>query len=725
MKNSRPRHFFLIFLTLIALSTASARKITFPVNGLLVAAKEPVPLEAEWDESWFTESSPTKYNHGIARIAALLSEISYIQAEKHPDSNELLQSYRLMGFKDENISWNYMLDYTAPISGNNQAAYSFASKDIQTPQGSKKLVLVVLRGTPLSANEWISNINVSDNTHKDVLLHEGFFRTCENIQKELLYYLLKKKIDPKNACFLITGHSRGGALANILGAKLDDEGVITGERLFVYTFAAPNVSQEEKTSNPKYNFIWNIINAEDIVPSVPPNRNNWKWKKYGQTKVIVNYWNSNPEKYLDDYLPRMNQYFKQMLLRNYAPFKNGPFVQIQISRLLTKLYRTVENYYDDFFSLRALAESLFWKIFPESDDDDELEAQEPEAKSKEKLPFLVRIVQKNVNSNIEGGFEYAIKALADMHGCETYLSWLLALGEDEAYSSLGSTQLSIDGSYDCAVYDDNGKLLAKITDGIIELYSLKVPVAGMPFPEKNVLGFPGNQNLTMMVYKDSLAPTLVTYQIESYDAQGQLLDISEKRHIFPRSTRAIKFQVGKETLENSRIETEKLSKEETSEKRKAFGLRHNLKFKFQPEFSYSNEKILSLGFRAGNQEIFGLLQADFYTRELSDAFSMTLGLGHQTNIYGRFYFDTEALAHLVWTEYDKEKSFNFVPAARLSLAFKPRHRLQFFAGFLFDAHIEGFNDDAVIHSERKNHFSSIKFSDSFHLLPSIQFGIRF
>ena len=125
-------------------------------------------------------------------------------------------------------------------------------------------------------------------------------------------------------------------MANILGAKLDDEGVITGERLFVYTFAAPNVSQEEKTSNPKYNFIWNIINAEDIVPSVPPNRNNWKWKKYGQTKVIVNYWNSNPEKYLDDYLPRMNQYFKQMLLRNYAPFKNGPFVQIQISRLLNR-----------------------------------------------------------------------------------------------------------------------------------------------------------------------------------------------------------------------------------------------------------------------------------------------------------------------------------------------------------------------------------------------------
>ncbi len=719
MKKSVFRPFFMIFLALFAISSASARKITFPVHGLLVATKEPVPIEVDWDEKWFAETPTTQYHHGIARIAALLSEISYIPAEKNPESNELLQTYRLLGFKDSDISWNYILDYTAPIEGNNQAAYSFAHKDIQTPNGTKKLIFVVLRGTPLSANEWISNINVSDTTHKDVLIHEGFYRTCETIQHALLYYLLKYKISPENAYFMITGHSRGGALANLLAAKLDDEGVITGDKLFVYTFASPNVSQEEKTTSPKYNFIWNILNAEDFVPSVPPNRNNWKWKKYGRSKVLVNYWNTNPEQYLNDYIPRMNEYYTRMLLREYAPFKNGPFVHIQIARVLTKLYKTIGNYYEDFFSLRAMAESIFWRIFPENNEDI------AEFKDSEKQPFLVRMIQKNVNANIEGGFEYAVKALADMHGCETYLSWLLALDENEAFSTLGSTQLSIDGSYDCAIYDDDGNLLGRIKDGVIELYSLKVPVAGMPYPGKNVIGFPGNQNLNVVVYKDSLAPTVLSYQIETYNAQGNLLEITEKKHLFPHGSRALSFKAGTETLETKALTTSKLSKAETQDLRKKYGLRHNLSFKFQPEFSISTDKILNLGFRAGNKEIYGTLLADIYTRELADAFALSLGLGHQTTISGHFYFDTDLFSHFVWVQSDGEKKFNFVPAARLSLTVKPRRSVQFFAGFLFDAHIDEFNDEAFNSSIRKKPLSSISLSDNLELVPSIQFGIRF
>ena len=109
----------------------------------MVAGKESVPVEADWDEKWFFETKTTEYHHGIARIAALLSEISYIPAEKNTESNELIQTYRLMGFKDPDIFWNYTLDYTSPTEGNNQAAYSFASKDVQTPGGTKKLVFIM------------------------------------------------------------------------------------------------------------------------------------------------------------------------------------------------------------------------------------------------------------------------------------------------------------------------------------------------------------------------------------------------------------------------------------------------------------------------------------------------------------------------------------------------------------------------------------------------------
>ena len=174
--------FFLsaVILTFSESSPLFARKVTLPVHGLMVASPTPVPIEVEWDENWFLQSKTSEYNHKIARIAVLLSEISYVLVEKNPESNEMLRTYRELGFKDSDIEWNYILDYTAKDSGNNQVAFSFAKKIIQSNEGSKTLILAALRGTPLSANEWISNINISDSTHKNVAIHEGFEKTATN-----------------------------------------------------------------------------------------------------------------------------------------------------------------------------------------------------------------------------------------------------------------------------------------------------------------------------------------------------------------------------------------------------------------------------------------------------------------------------------------------------------------------------------------------------------------
>ena len=184
---------FLVFP--LPFSALHARTLTFPVHGLEVATEEPVPLAVDWNEDWFVTTDPEQYHHGIARIAAMLSEISYVPVEKNPDSNPLIQTYRLLGFMDSSIEWNYILDYTTPLTGNNQAAYSFAFKEISTPKGPKNLVFIVLRGTPLNANEWISNINVSDTTKKNILIHEGFSKTCTNIRMSLYDFLKNKKIN--------------------------------------------------------------------------------------------------------------------------------------------------------------------------------------------------------------------------------------------------------------------------------------------------------------------------------------------------------------------------------------------------------------------------------------------------------------------------------------------------------------------------------------------------
>ena len=744
MKAFFRNHFLSLAFLFIIPHAAFTGTVTFPVNGLEVKAPEAIPISVEWNENWFYETKTNEYHHGIARIAALLSEISYVQVEKHPDTNEMINSYRALGVKDSDIEWNYTLDYTTPIMGNNQAAYSFAYKTTQTPEGIKKIVFVVLRGTPLSANEWLSNINVSDSTHKNLPVHEGFFNTVSGIHKSLIYFLLKNKISPEEAYFLITGHSRGAALANLLGASLENEGIITGERLFVYTFAAPNVTQEDSASDPRYNFIWNIINAEDIVPSVPPNRNRWKWKKYGQTKVLVNYWNTEPEKYLKTYLPRMNEYYSKFLLRDYAPFKNGPFLQIQVARILTSVYKNVESYYGRFFGLRSLAEKIFWKIFPTNSDSSENTSiisggqsdktspasheQNPD-KSKEteiQLPLFLRLIQKNVNENTDGGFEYVMHSFIDMHACETYLAWLLALDETESYSTLGSVEITIDQSYDCAVYDDDGNLLARVIDGSYQLYSLKIPFAGIPLPNKNVFGFPGNRNLNIVIYKDSLAPTILTYRLEHYDASGKLLELSEKQHFYPRIGRALAFKAGECTLNTKALNYTKLSKEETKQLNDTYNLDQTLKFKFQPEFSFSTDKIINLGFRTGSQSIFFTMLTDLFVSDSTHAFGLTAGLGHQQSLYGRIYLDIELLNHIIWTPEDQGEHFvDYVPGGRISISYKPRQRLQFFIAGLFDAHIEGLNDHAFLPIARKKNLSTITISDSLEFVPSLQFGIRF
>ena len=719
-----------IFLFLFFFSFTSlfyAKSIPVRVNGLEVKSESYVPMEVEWDEKWFSQCPTSVYHHGIARIAALFSTISYVDVEKAPKDNELYFAYKALGFKEADIEDNYILDYAAPVTGNNQAAYSIASRDIQTAAGTKKLVFIVLRGTPLSANEWISNVDVSDSTHKNTMIHEGFYQTMIKIHTSLIYYLLKKQINPDDAYFLITGHSRGAALANLLGATLEKEGIITGERLFVYTFAAPNVTQMPDYNSSEYDFIWNIVSAEDIVPSVPPNRNNWKWKKYGHIKVLSNYWNVDSKLYSDTYLPKVNQYFSQLLLREYAPFKNGPFIHVQVARVITTFYKTVESYYDGLLSLRNLAEKIFWKIFPDDVSEEALTATDKDSSQKEKKSALVSLLQQKANSNVgEGSFDYVKNAFVDMHACETYFSFLMALDENDCYSDLGSSQIVFDGSCNCAVYDDDGKLLAKVMDGSLNLYSLKIPVAGMPLLGSYVLGFPGNQNVNVIVYKDSIFPTIVSYKIEHYDAAGIFTGEEEKSHFYPQLNSIITFKAGQTTLNSSTINYQKSNYKSKKEIVNQYGLKQNIKFKIMPEFSISTEGIFSLGFRSGNQTLFATLLVDFATKTTNRSYGYSFGLGHQHSLFGKVFLDSEIFNRLIWTPVDVDGYLaNVVPMSRISLSYKPRHSLHFFIASAFELHVEKFNDGAFDPLIRRNNMGEITINDRVNLNPSLQFGVRF
>lgn len=720
------RFFFTIIFSLFSFSLFS-ETLSFPVKGLVTVSTLPVFISAEWKDEWISEKSSFNYNHNLARVASVLASVSYTDIQDSPESNLMEECYKILGADKSSFDFHYDVDYSAPHFGDNQAAFSFASKKIKSKSGNKTLVFVVIRGTPLNANEWISNLAINDETKQNTIIHEGFYKTMTQVRLALEKYLQKQKIAAEEACFLITGHSRGAAVANLLGSYFAFEGKFDTSKIFIYTFASPNVSQALDTQDEKYGFIWNILNGEDIVPTVPPDRNEWKFKKYGKKKIIINRWSADKQKYDEEFYPKMNAIFSQFMLRDYCPFKNGIFVQSQISRVLTSFYPDVNSYYDGKFKFRNTAEKILRKVFPPSDEEQNNEIQ------KQKNTLFKNLMSR-INEQTEGGVDYVKNAFVDMHASETYLSWLFALDEDEIFSDKGSVQLVLGGYYECAVFDFDGNLLARIIDGVPQYENIKVPIAAMPLPsKKTALGFPLNEEFDVVIYKPSLIPTKIRTEIEIYDAEGHLLKKTEKHNLYPHAGIGLTFMAGKILLEDEKVTEKKISGQILKNEIKTGKLQQEDEFHFKPEFSVDIDKNLSGGFNFGTKQIYGLALFSGKLGHSGDFLSFSSGIGHQNYIYENILFNSEFLGRCIWIFDDESlnnkdgtdsERFSFVPAARFSVSFQPVHRVELFVAGVFNFEIDNLNESYFNSKIQSNKIGKINLSDSVKIVPSISFGVK-
>jgi hypothetical protein len=149
---------------------------------------------------------------------------------------------------------------------------------------SKTVILAVIRGTDSSFEEWASNLDVGNPAdfakHRDwqnINNHKGFDITANRLHGFLADYI--ERYAKGDFALWITGHSRGGAIANILGARFEDEGTET----YTYTFAAPNTTTARAEPN-KYGTVFNIVNSDDFIPFLP--LEDWRFTKYGRTASV-------------------------------------------------------------------------------------------------------------------------------------------------------------------------------------------------------------------------------------------------------------------------------------------------------------------------------------------------------------------------------------------------------------------------------------------------------
>lgn len=107
----------------------------------------------------------------------------------------------------------------------------------------------------------------------------GFDITVNRLNLKLKEYMDANGLNSSNSILWFTGHSRGGALANILAAKR----VNSGYEVFAYTFASPATTTiANATTATKYKCIFNIINEDDLVPQLPMSA--WLFRRYGEDK---------------------------------------------------------------------------------------------------------------------------------------------------------------------------------------------------------------------------------------------------------------------------------------------------------------------------------------------------------------------------------------------------------------------------------------------------------
>ncbi|MDR2970377.1 MAG: C39 family peptidase [Bacteroidales bacterium] len=206
--------------------------------------------------------NPNSYNWRFAYWCGKVAEASY------DNGNNVVMA--TMGF--ENITWGI----------GNTVEYDIGEKWID----GKKYIMISIKGTN-PANVWnlITDISVwpkNWNTGKatnplnqsNPHVHWGFYESAKAIWEKIWTSWTDATTIDKKASYIITGHSLGGAIAELISLHLAEKGVKSNQ-IICYGFASPPVGNEklleiaqDKNIRNRIHKLWN---TEDCIPKAGVN----------------------------------------------------------------------------------------------------------------------------------------------------------------------------------------------------------------------------------------------------------------------------------------------------------------------------------------------------------------------------------------------------------------------------------------------------------------------
>ncbi len=189
----------------------------------------------------------------------------------------------------EGYNQNSLKIYNYTVKTNqNDVAFSIISRDREDAID----MIVIIRGTYF--DEWKGNLQITGDEYKaQSNEHENFNNAKNTIKKDIAEYYnnLHKNKPSSNINLIITGHSRGAAVANLYARDAinkqqgyEDSNIPNFSNITAYTFACPNVAHYNSEME-NYKGIYNFCFTEDLVSTVPLTNPTlgWDYWKYGKT----------------------------------------------------------------------------------------------------------------------------------------------------------------------------------------------------------------------------------------------------------------------------------------------------------------------------------------------------------------------------------------------------------------------------------------------------------
>ena len=295
--------------------------------------------------------SPTAYSHELAVMCGRLSAAMY---------PEYCYGNWDMFYKQDNnydLKKKFFNDYgirTGDIDaghlglGDNNIHYviSRSRKNANYNGSSRPLIFVVCKGT--TGREWYGNMDITGTSYNSAQKnHASFQAAATGLEKKIGEYIKKNNLS--NALVVVTGHSRGAAVANLTAYDLT-MGKVSGvdkKGVYGYTFACPSTTQNPDTSLKN---IYNFCFADDFVPAFPLDA--WGYGKHGETHTAS-----------ADYLKSQNSSFKKNIdmIADWSDGRKSHFAYARTKALFKYVpskWRTISDYYNGHPQMLSYREPL-------------------------------------------------------------------------------------------------------------------------------------------------------------------------------------------------------------------------------------------------------------------------------------------------------------------------------------------------------------------------------